>query len=154
MKNNFYNIPEDWYKEFNSNFNVYNKEITKKDFNMYGMNNITNPKEGFQRGNLFNDLYKPYKNYQYGVLKPSNQKEELLYNILMHKFALTELNLYLDTNPNNQEVINLYKKYLMDEKKLCKDFEQKYGPLTIDSDNLGTNTWNWIKSPWPWEGTK
>lgn len=153
MKNNFYNIPEDWYKEFNSNFNIYNKDNTK-DFNMYVNSNITNPKEGFQRGNLFNNLYEPYKNYQYSPLKPTNQKEELLYNILMHKFALTELNLYLDTNPNNQEVINLYKKYLMDEKQLCKEFEKNYGPLTIDSENIGTNTWNWIKSPWPWEGTK
>lgn len=145
MKNNFYNIPESWYKEFNNNFGVYNKVNTS---------NLASPKEAFQKGNLFNNLYDPYKNYKYGELNATNAKEELLYNILMHKFILTELNLYLDTNPNNMEMINLYKKYLIDEKKLCNEFEKSYGPLTIDSENLGTNSWNWIKSPWPWEGTK
>ena len=148
MKNNFYNIPEDWYKDFNTNFNVYN--------NMDINNNpsLAEPKEAFLRGNLFNNLYDPYKNYKYSSLKPTNKKEELLYNILMYKFALIELNLYLDTHPNNTSMLNLYNKYLNEEKKLCKQYEMSYGPLTIDSENLGTNSWNWIKSPWPWEGTK
>ena len=145
MKNNFYNIPEDWYKEFNNNFNVYDK---------MNNNNQINPKEGYLRGNLFDNLYDPYKNYKYGDLKPTNQKEELLYNILMYKFALVELDLYLDTHPRDSKMINLYDQYLMEEKKLCKEYEKNYGPLTLDGENLGTNSWNWIKSPWPWEGTK
>lgn len=147
MKNNFYNIPEDWYKEFNNNFNVYNnnKMIT---------NDKIDPKEGFLKGNLFDNLYDPYKNYKYGMLKPTNNKEGLLYNILMYKFALTELNLYLDTNPSDVNMLNLYNRYLSEEKKLCKEYENNYGPLTTDGNNLGTNSWNWIKSPWPWEGTK
>ena len=66
MKNNFYNIPEDWYKEFNNTFNTYNKTNNT---------NLTDPKEGFLRGNLFDNLYDPYKNYQYGMLNPSNKKE-------------------------------------------------------------------------------
>ena len=145
MKNNFYNIQEDWYNDFNTNFNVYpNKDNT----------NLSNPLEGFLRGNLFNNLYNPYKNYNYAMLKPTNKKEELLYNILMYKFALTELNLYLDIHPNNQEMINLFKKYLLEEKKLCNEYEKNYGPLTIDSNNLENNSWNWIKSPWPWEVNK
>ena len=145
MKNNFYNIPEDWYKEFNNNFNVFNKTNNV---------NLADPKEGYLRGNLFNNLYDPYKNYQYGNLKATNQREELLYNILMHKFALTELDLYLDTHPNDTQMINLYNKYLADEKRLCREFEKSYGPLTLDSENLGNNSWKWIKTPWPWEGTK
>ena len=88
------------------------------------------------------------------MLNPTNKKEELLFNILMYKFALIELNLYLDTHPNNSQMLNLYNQYLSEEKKLCDEFEKKYGPLTTDSINLGTNSWNWIKSPWPWEGTK
>jgi spore coat protein JB len=145
MKNNFYNIPESWYQEINNNFDVYEKNNNT---------NLANPKEAFLKGNLFNNLYNPYKNYQYGKLIPTNAKEELLYNILMNKFVLNELNLYLDVFPNNMEMINLYKKYLTEEKRLCLEFERNYGPLSVDSDNLGTNSWNWIKSPWPWEGTR
>ena len=145
MKNNFYNIPEDWYKEFNNNFNVYDK---------MNNNNSINPKEGYLRGNLFDNLYDPYKNYKYGMLNPTNKKEELLFNILMYKFALVELDLYLDTHPRDSKMINLYDQYLTEEKKLCKEYEKNYGPLTLNGENLGTNSWNWIKSPWPWEGTK
>ena len=145
MKNNFYNIPKDWYKEFNSTFNTYDK-VDKT--------NLADPKEGFLRGNLFNNLYDPYKNYKYGMLNPTNKKEEILFNILMYKFALKELNLYLDTHPNNTQMINIYNQYLSEEKKLCQEYEKKYGPLTTDSQNLDNNSWDWIKSPWPWEGTK
>ena len=32
MKNNFYNIPEDWYKEFNTTFNVMNNQMDYREF--------------------------------------------------------------------------------------------------------------------------
>ena len=72
----------------------------------------------------------------------------------MHKFVLTELNLYLDNYPNNMKMINLYNEYLSEEKKLCEEYEKNYGPLTTDSRFVGDNTFKWVKSPWPWEGTK
>lgn len=151
MKNNYYNIPEDWYKEFNNTFNITDKiDMNNTNIN----NNLVEPKEGFLRGNLFNNLYDPYKNYRYGMLKATSAREELLFNILMYKFALIELNLYLDTNPNDINILNLYNKYLSEEKKLCDQYEKSYEPLTVDSEHLGNNTWKWIKSPWPWEGTK
>ena len=131
MKNNFYNIPEDWYKEFNNTFDIPNK--MNMNLNMNTAINLTDPKEAFQRGNLFNNLYDPYKNYKYGILNPSNKKEEILYNLLMHKFVLTELNLYLDNEPNNMKMVNLYNQYLSEEKKLCDEYEKNYGPLTFDS---------------------
>ena len=145
MNNNFYTIPKDWYKEFNDNFNVTDNKMNPS---------LADSKEGFLRGNLFNNLYDPYKNYRYGELKSTNQREELLYNILMYKFALVELNLYLDTHPSDSSMINLYNQYLSEEKKLCDRYEKSYGPLTVDSLNLKNNYFDWIKSPWPWEGTR
>jgi len=160
MKNNFYNIPENWYKEFNNTFNISN-DMNSNLFNNMNSNmfnnmntNLADPREGYLRGNLFNNLYDPYKNYRYGNLKATTQREELLFNILMYKFTLTELNLYLDTNPNDTQTLNLYNKYLSEEKKLCDQYERSYGPLTVDSENIGNTSWKWIKSPWPWEGTK
>ena len=167
MKNNLYNIPTDWYKEFNNTFNT--PDINTNNLKEYNnMNNIfnspnmmnnpnidlANPKEAFLKGNLFNNLYEPYKNYKYGMLNPTNKKEELLFNILMYKFILTELNLYLDNYPNNTQMINLYNNYLSEEKKLCDQYEKNYGPLTTSYLNIDTNYWKWVKSPWPWEGTK
>lgn len=146
MNNNFYEIPNDWYSEFNNSFmnNSYNT------LNM--QNDLTNPVEALNRGNLFNNLYKPYKNYNYRPIKASNKKEELLYNILRHVFILTELDLYLDLNSNDMKMVNLYNRYLNNKKQLVDEYETNYGPLTLEGINIGTNKWNWNNEPWPWEG--
>ena len=154
MNNNFYEIPTDWYSEFNNSF-INNNPNSMMNNNMYNFNNdLADPKTALDRGNLFNNLYVPYKNYKYRPLRPTNKKEELLYNILMHNFALTELDLYLDLNSNNQNILNLYNKYLNNKKELVTEYERNFGPLTLEGNNLGTNNWNWRMSPWPWEGTK
>ena len=144
MNNNFYEIPQDWYSELNSNF------IN----NMKPSNDLANPKMGIERGNLFNNLYDPYKNYQYRPLKANNKREELLYNILMYNFALIELDLYLDLNGNDSNMISLYNRYLENKKRLVDEYENNFGPLTCDTLNKNQNNWNWNNSPWPWEVNK
>ena len=137
MNNNFYEIPNDWYNEFNNNF--------------MNNTNLSEPKNGFLRGNMFNNLYDPYKNYKYRELRANNKKEEMLYNIMMYNFILTEMDLYLDLTPDNMEVVKLYKEYLNNKLKLVNEYEKNYGPLTLDY--VG-NSWNWINSPWTWDGGK
>ena len=168
MNNNFYEIPNDWYSEFNGNIMNPMNNTVDNNMNMYNMPNMFNmgptnnnmnndlaePKVALDRGNLFNNLYDPYRNYKYRELKPSTKREELLLNILMHNFALTELNLYLDVNPRDTSMINLYNRYLTNKKRLVDEYEKNFGPLTLDGLNMGDNDWNWSKSPWPWEGTK
>ena len=160
MNNNFYEIPQDWYNEFNNNFMNSNNN----GMNLYNMPNMMNmndmsmdladPKVALDRGNLFNSLYDPYKNYKYNSLRASNKKEELLLDILKHIFVLIELNLYLDVNPNDINMINLYNKYLSNKKRLVDEYEKNFGPLTLDTVNMDNNNWQWKNEPWPWEGTK
>lgn len=156
MNNNFYEIPNDWYNEFNNNFmNGINNMPNLMNNNMVNMNNnLSDPKDGFLRGNMFNNLYDPYKNYKYRDLRPNSKKEELLYNIMKHAFILIELQLYLDVNPMDSNMINLYNRYLEQKKRLVDEYEKNYGPLTMDSINMGNNKWNWNNSPWPWEVMK
>ena len=161
MNNQFYEIPNDWYNEFNKTFmngisnmpNMMNNNMPNMvNNNMINMNNnLANPKDGFLRGNMFDNLYDPYKNYKYRDLRPNSKREELLYNILKHNFVLIELQLYLDVNPMDSNMISLYNKYLMAKKKLVDEYEKNYGPLTMDGMNMGDNKWNWNNSPWPWE---
>lgn len=143
MNNNFYDIPENWYKEFNNTFNPNNSAL----------NNLATPKIALDRGNLFNNLYTPYKNYQYNKLNPTNKREELLFNVLMYNFILTELNLYLDIYPQDKNMINLYNQYLEEKKKAYFEYTKFFGPLTLD-DPSNNNNWSWLSSPWPWEVTK
>ena len=113
-------------------------------------NNILDTKLGFKRGNLFNNLYDEYRNYKPAELKANNEKEDLLLQIDEQRFAMIEMNLYLDLYPNNKEALNRFNTYLKKEKELVTLYESKYGPLTTSSP-VQTNNWTWNNSPWPWE---
>ena len=104
------NIPSNMNYDFKKNLNY----TTKNKFNIDMINNdnqILEPYQGFIRGNLFSNLYEPYKNYKPMEINPTNEREALLYQLMQYKFTLIELNLYLDTHPNDRGAISLYNKY-------------------------------------------
>lgn len=149
------NIPKNMkYNQFsknNTNFTMDNQDMANMIPNKIQKQQLVDPTKGWLRGNLFADLYEPYKNYNPAKLEAKNEREALLYQIMQYKFALIELNLYLDTHPNDMEMIKLYNQYLNTEKQMCDKYESVYGPLTLDSKYLDKNTWVWKNSPWPWE---
>ena len=115
-------------------------------------NNIfTNKQDGFLKGNMEKDTYIPYKNMTY--IKPviNNEKEDMLYKISEVCFAAHDINLYLDTHPNDVNAINLYNEYNNMSNELIASYERKYGPINL-SDNIGLEKtpWAWINKPWPW----
>ncbi|MBR6113474.1 MAG: spore coat protein CotJB [Bacilli bacterium] len=112
--------------------------------------NILSPYESFLRGNSFKDLYDSYKNYTYMKLKPTNNKEKLLFEIMSLCFIVNDLNLYLDLNSNDKEAFNLFTKYIEEEKALQEKYVKEYGPLTLDEVK---NTYNWL-GDMPWESTR
>lgn len=65
-------------------------------------------------------------------------------------FSLYETALFLDGDPSNAEALAYYHKLLHQRKSLIADYEAKFGPLTIYG-NASTDTWDWVKGPWPWE---
>ena len=119
------------------------------DVNFNRTVNILSPMEGFLRGNMFKDEYEPYKKLTYFKLVPQNEQERLLYQVMAYSFAVNDLNLYLDLHPDNKEVFDLFKKYVIEEKNLCNEYVKKYGPLEVN-ETMGTK-FNWIDSPWPWD---
>jgi spore coat protein JB len=109
-------------------------------------NIIFEPYQGFIRGNMFKDLYDNYgKIYD---IKPLNEQAELLTYIDIFTFACTDLKLYLDTHPNDESIIKQYNEYSNILKKMMYEYENKYGPLTSNSQALDTIPWSWIKG---WE---
>ena len=111
--------------------------------------NVVSPMEGFLRGNMYKDEYEPYKNLTYFKLSPSNDKERLLYQVMAYSFAINDLNLYLDLHPDNKGMLDLFKKYVKEEKELCNEYVNKYGPLEVNE--VKGQKFDWINSPWPWE---
>lgn len=114
--------------------------------------NLASVKEGFAKGNMFNDLYDPYKNYRYQKLTANNKQEELLLEIMVLSFAINDLNLYLDLHPTDESMLRKFKD--LTEKAYSKEMEyvKCYGPLEVmDSESL--SKFEWINNPWPWENT-
>ena len=71
-------------------------------------------------------------------------------NIYELGFVLTEVNLYLDTHPDDLEAIEYYAQI---KDKYCDymtQYADYYGPLDklhISNDNY----WMWVATPMPWE---
>ena len=78
-----------------------------------------------------------------------NEREILLKKIGTCKFAITDIDLFLDTHPADSETLSKREQYIKELEPLVKKFEQKYGPLTKDEN--AANNWSWIKDPWPWD---
>ena len=157
--NNYPNFKNFNYTNSNmmNNMNMYNKQNTSfnnqyKDQNkMNTPNNLYDPYNGFIRGNLFKNLYDPYKSGEPYEIKPMNEQARILTSIDALSFAMVDLGLFLDVNPNNQETIKLFNQYREQKENLTKEYEAKYGPITLDSDSLNTYPWSWNDMPWPWD---
>lgn len=146
------NIPSNM-MDMSNNYNINQQPNMLNKINIPNINNkniTTEPYEGLIKGNLFKNLYEPYKDYKPSRIDANNERTALLYQIMQYKFAIIELNLYLDNNPNDLEKIELFNKYSNIEKQMCIEYEKKYGPLIVEDTYLN-NGWTWNNSPWPWE---
>lgn len=112
------------------------------------------PYQGFMIGNMFRNLYEPYKNYRPQELKPTNEQEHALLLAQMYGFAAHDLGLYLDVNPNDTNAINLRSEYVKLYNQALAEYESRYGALSLKSNMLDTSPWAWITKKWPWEETK
>ncbi len=143
-----------------NNYPNYNQDINKSS-NNYNFNkcnyiqtqptNLYDSYAGFIRGNMFPDLYNIYKLSKPFDIEPLNEQAEKLTYIDALCFACTDLNLYLDNFPNNRDIAELFKQYNKEKERAVKEYEKKYGPLTVDNSVDNYNNWRWNSLPWPWE---
>ncbi len=143
---NYYNKNNDYYNYVNNTYNqpLYNQSSNNKK--------ILDPYNGFVRGNMFSDLYNGYKLNKPLDITPLNEQADMLTYIDSLCFALIDLNLYLDLYPNDSKIIELFNSYRVEKDEITKEYESKYGPLTLNSDSLNKAPWAWDNMPWPWEG--
>ncbi len=81
-----------------------------------------------------------------------NKRDEVRENMMMQirelNFAIIELGLYLDTQPEDQRALCLHREYTKRLRDLKDKYQKMYGPLTI---YYPCNKWRWLEEPWPWE---
>ncbi|MBE3584646.1 MULTISPECIES: spore coat protein CotJB [Desulfofundulus] len=76
---------------------------------------------------------------------------QLLHEIMALEFTAIELNLYLDTHPEEQEPLNDYNQVTERLNQLKAHYEHLYGPLVSYGFSPSEYPWRWIEEPWPWE---
>ncbi|WP_099158387.1 spore coat protein CotJB [Virgibacillus ndiopensis] len=76
---------------------------------------------------------------------------ELLEEIQAVDFVLVELNLYLDTHPDDYDAIEQFNTFTKKSKELKVVYEKKYGPLMNFGRSYSNYPWDWKEAPWPWQ---
>ena len=65
-------------------------------------------------------------------------------------FALVELNLYLDAYPHCEKGLAYYHTLCAEREAIIGAMGEGGRPITA-RDNKSEVSWDWIKSPWPWQ---
>ena len=126
--------------------NAYMNNYTNNPYE----NDLFNPQEGFEKGNMFKNLYSQYKDYSPEKLKPKNAQERKLYELSAICFAAHDLNLYLDMHPEDRSMFMLFMDYQKQANRLIEEYERNYGPLNINSEEMN-KSFTWESDKWPWE---
>lgn len=103
------------------------------------------PPFGFIRGTLFPGLDLPFMG-----LVNTEEKELPLNQLQALNFAITELGLYLDTHPLDQEALDLFSTYRDLYQQGLSAYEEEYGPLLQQAAGKD-GVYNWLRDPWPWD---
>jgi spore coat protein JB len=77
-------------------------------------------------------------------------RQEMMRKIQEADFVLYDVNLFLDTHPDNQSALEFFNQYQMAYLDALAAFESQHGPLTADSTDTSQG-WTWVQGPWPWE---
>ena len=55
-------------------------------------------------------------------------------------------------HPEDQSMVTLFNDYRRKIEEVTKNYEEKYGPLMLNSQEMDNKTFSWVNSQWPWEG--
>jgi len=81
----------------------------------------------------------------------NNERARLLDEIRAIEFMTIELNLYLDTHPDDRKALNDYNSYTKQLMALKDEYQRLYGPLSNFGTAVSEYPWAWLNEPWPWE---
>jgi spore coat protein JB len=77
-------------------------------------------------------------------------REELMRDLQAADFAAYELQLFLDTHPNDPRALMMFSQATQNAQSLKNEYESMYGPITAAGAAFKM-PWQWIESPWNWE---
>lgn len=80
-----------------------------------------------------------------------DERLAMLREIQELEFVAIELNLFLDTHPQDQAALRDFWAVRDRLLEARRRYEEIYGPLTVTGFTPPHHQWLWIQGPWPWE---
>lgn len=77
-------------------------------------------------------------------------REQLMRQIQNVGFAVNDLNLFLDSHPDDKDALAYFKELSGQYDALVANYTGHFGPLTV-TDTENSDYFDWIATPWPWE---
>ena len=78
-------------------------------------------------------------------------RENLLKRLTMLDFMAVDMQLFLDTHPDDTNAIAKYNSIIREADNLRAQYEKSVGPLFSFRSHSPTENFQWIDNPWPWE---
>ena len=103
--------------------------------------------EALQTGTLFPGLNLPFKA---AIQAKTPMPNTALAELMALDFVIRELNLYLDTHPDDREAFETLQKCIRMRAEGHKRYTEQYGPVTV-SDLVCADVYDWLDAPWPWQ---
>ena len=116
--------------------------------NLLNDNDIYNKDEALVKGNLYKNLYVPYKNYKEDKVKVYNEQDKDMLALQELCFVINDLNLYLDLHPEDNNSFKIFKDTVKSYKEKKKEYVKKWGPIDL-LDKM--DDYEWTLSLFPWE---
>lgn len=83
-----------------------------------------------------------------------DNRATMMHRIKAYDFAIVEMNLFLDTHPNDCEALTLFKMYQDKRCQLISEYEAMFGPYIETVNDVQGDAFTWICDPWPWDYCK
>jgi spore coat protein JB len=76
---------------------------------------------------------------------------KLLHEIQAVDFVVLELNLYLNTHPDDHQAIEQHNAFAAKSRQLKAEYARRYGPLRNFGGDFADTPFSWPDAPWPWQ---
>jgi spore coat protein JB len=83
--------------------------------------------------------------------KQISHQAKMLKEIMSYEFTAIDLNLYLDTHPQDMTALGEYNRVSQHLMKLKQAYMQQHGSLANFGCATSQYPWQWIDEPWPWQ---
>ena len=82
---------------------------------------------------------------------PIDEKKDMLRRLTVLDFVAVDLQLFLNTHPDEAEALTAYNQTVTESAALRQEYERLYGPLVSYRSPELSNNWRWSDNPWPWQ---